>query len=109
MENMAKIIEMAEIPIGELASIFKQGALLRLPYLEGRLLQAREHIKGFEKKYGTTVEHLRSHGLPEDADYVMHEDFIEWEYWDDMQRETEMVVKSIKALLEKLEETVDIH
>jgi hypothetical protein len=50
-----------------------------------------------------------SPGLPEDADYVMHEDCIEWEYGEDMQRETAMAVKSIKALLEKLEEAVDRH
>jgi hypothetical protein len=24
---------------------------------------------------------LESEGLPEDADYEMHEDYIEWHYW----------------------------
>jgi hypothetical protein len=60
-------------------------------------------------KYQTTVETLKSQGLPEAAGYEMHEDFIEWEYWDDVLRETETVVRSIKALLEQLEGTVDIH
>ena len=48
MESMVKVIEQAEIPTQELASILKQGAILRLPYLEGRLLQAREQLKRFE-------------------------------------------------------------
>ena len=30
-----------EIPAEELSNILKQGAMLRLPYLEGRLLQAK--------------------------------------------------------------------
>jgi hypothetical protein len=55
------------------------------------------------------VETLKSQGLPEDAGYETHEDFIEWEYWDDVLRETETVVRSIKALLEQLEGTVDVH
>ena len=109
MENMVKVIEQAEIPNHELSSILKQGAILRLPYLEGRLLQAREHLKRFEAQYGTTLEALRSQGLPENADYAMHEDFIEWEYYQDVLYETEMAVNRIKALLEKLEGVGDLH
>lgn len=109
MESMVKIIEMAEIPTEELVSILKQGAILRLPYLEGRLFQAREQVKRFEEKYKTAVDNLRSQGLPEDADYEMHEDFIEWEYWDDVLKETEMAVTSITALLEKVEGAIGIH
>jgi len=82
---------------------------LRLPYLEGRLLQAREQIKNFKKKYKITLNTLKSQGLPEDAHYEMHEDFIEWEYWNDVLQETETAVRSIKVLLEKLEGTVAIH
>ena len=109
MENMAKAIEMAEIPNEELASIVKQGAILRLPYLEGRLHQARKQLKHFEQKHGTTLDNLRSQGLPEDADYAMHEDFIEWECSDDVLQVTETAVRSIKILLEKLEDPVGIH
>lgn len=109
MESMVKVIEQAEIPTRELASILRQGAILRLPYLEGRLLQAREQLKRFEEQYGTTLEALRTQGLPETADYAMHEDFIEWEYYQDVQQETEMAVNSIKALLEKLEGVGDLH
>ena len=109
MESMVKVLEMADIPTAELACIVKQGAILRLPYLEGRLLQARGHVKRLSEKYQTPVETLKSQGLPEDAGYETHEDFIEWEYWDDVLRETETVVRSIKALLEQLEGTVDVH
>jgi hypothetical protein len=38
-------------------------------------------VRRFEAKYGTTLDMLESRGLPEDADYEMHEDYIEWHYW----------------------------
>jgi len=108
MGRVVEIREMAELPTEELTSILRQGAILRLPYLEGRLLQASEQVKLFEEKYSITLDDLKSQGLPEDADYEMHEDFIEWEYWDDVLRETGMTVRTIKALLERVEEAVVI-
>ena len=109
MERMIEIVDMAALPAEELASILKQGAILRLPYLEGRLLQAREQVKRFEEKYRTTLDTLKSQGLPEAANYEMHEDFIEWEYWDDVLRETEMSVRGIKSLLERVGEAIGIR
>jgi len=106
---MVGVMDVAELPAAELASILRQGAILRLPYLEGRLLQAREQVRRFEKKYGTTLDDLRSQGLPDDADYEMHEDFIEWEYWSDILHEISMTVRSVKALLERVEVTVGVH
>jgi len=103
MGRVLEIREMAELPAEELRSILRQGAILRLPYLEGRLLQAREQIRRFEEKYKTKLDTFKSQGLPENAGYEMHEDFIEWEYWDDVLRETETAVKAIKALLKKVE------
>ena len=109
VESVAKAVNMAELPGEELASILRQGAILRLPYLEKRLLQAREQVRHFEEKHRTTLDYLKSQGLPEDADYEMHEDFIEWEYWGEVVRETEMTVRSVKALLEKVEGVVGVH
>jgi hypothetical protein len=66
---------------------------------EGRLLQARAYLKAFEEKYRTTVENLQSQDLPEDANYTMPEDFIKWEYWDEVQRETEVAVRGERKKL----------
>ncbi len=109
VENVADVLNRTELPGEELASILRQGAMLRLPYLEGRLLQAREHVKCFGEKYRTTLDALKSQGLPEEADYELHEDFLEWEYWDDVLRETEMTVRSIRVLLEKVEGAVGLR
>ncbi|MEA3397507.1 MAG: hypothetical protein U9R05_08600 [Chloroflexota bacterium] len=103
---MVNIWDTAELPAEELASIFKQGAILRLPYLESRLLQAREQIRCFEEKHKTTLAALKYQGLPDNAGYELHEDFIEWEYWSDVAHKTSMAIENVSRILEKVEEPV---
>jgi hypothetical protein len=109
MEKMVKVMDMVELPAEELSLILKQGAILRLPYLEGRLLQAKERVSRFEEKYRTTVEALRDEGLPDDAGYELHEDFIEWEYWSDVLHKTGLTVENIKVILARMEESIAVY
>ena len=37
-------------------------------------------VQEFEAKYQMTLDQLTLNGLPDNADYVMHEDYIEWHY-----------------------------
>ena len=90
----------------ELIPILKQGAMLRLPYLESRLVQAERHIQFFEEKYATTLDVLRDQRLPDNAGYEIHEDFIEWEYWNDSLDKMHASVKQVRAMLEKMGEPV---
>lgn len=83
---MSSLSVTSEIPPEELESILHQGALLRLPFLEGKLNQATARITDFEKKYHITLSKLKQQGLPANADYEFHEDFIEWEYWVETRR-----------------------
>ena len=46
-------------------------------------------MRRFEAKYSTTLDVLESKGLPEDADYEMHEDYIEWHYWARVREKTQ--------------------
>ncbi len=105
---MINTIDIQEFPQQELAFIFRQGALLRLPHLESRMFYAQEQVKYFEKKYGTILAKLKTEGLPDDANYELHEDFIEWEYWTDVWGKTKITVSKVKLLLEKAEETIGI-
>ncbi len=51
-----------------------------------KLSLAQNQIRQYEQKYNTTLSALPD-GLPNDADFEMHEDFIEWEFWvDEFQR-----------------------
>ncbi len=92
---MINTIDMQEFPQQELAFIFRQGALLRLPHLESRMFYADEQVKYFEKKYATTLTKLKTQGLPDNANYEMHEDLIEWEYWNDVWCKTRVTVGKI--------------
>ena len=96
-----EVKKITEIPPEELSNILKQGALLRLPYLEGRLLQARDNIQHLEKKYNSSLHQIKKKGIPEDAGFQMHEDFIEWEYWDDVLTKTETIVHHLRDLIEE--------
>lgn len=104
-QETASLIEDLNLPEEELVPILKQGAVLRLPYLESRLVQAEQHVLFFEEKYAITLDRLRTQGLPDDAGYEMHEDFIEWEYWNDSLNKIRVSVRQVKAMLEKIGES----
>jgi hypothetical protein len=101
MESTVNVMNIAELPPQEMLSILRQGSLLRLPYLEGRLRQAKDQIRQFESTYGTTLEILVAEGLPDDAGYQMHEDFIDWEHWQDVASETETIIANVKRILRR--------
>ena len=98
MEATVKIRNWIELPTLELIPILRQGAVLRLPYLESRLAEAQAQIKVFEDRYTTTFDELNAEGLPDDAAYEMHEDFIEWEYWTDVMRKTAAAIDNVEIL-----------
>ena len=79
----------ATLPREDQKEIFNIGTAFRLLDLQKRLAQAQENVRGFEAKYGTTLDILESKGLPEDASYEMHEDYIEWHYWARVREKTQ--------------------
>ena len=93
-----------EIPADELASILRQGALLRLPFLEGKLNQAAGRVRDFEAKHNITLSKLKQQGLPANAGYELHEDFIEWEYWSETRETLESTVLKVRQLLRSTED-----
>jgi hypothetical protein len=109
MNAIINVMDIAELPAHEMLSILRQGSVLRLPHLEGRLRQAKEHVRHFEAKYGMTIDQLVEQGLPDDANYQVHEDFIEWEYWNDVLGETDIIIKNVKRILSKAEEASVLH
>jgi len=103
MDTIVSVMDIAELPSQEMLSILRQGSILRLPHLEGRLRHSQEHVDHFEAMYKMTLDELITQGLPDDADYQAHEDFIEWEYWQDVNNETRMIIKNMKRILKKAE------
>ena len=109
MDTIVSVMDIAELPSQEMLSILRQGSILRLPHLEGRLRQAQDRVNIFEDTYKITLDALLAQGLPDDANYQMHEDFIEWEYWQDVSNETEIVIRNVKQILRKAEMVSDVH
>jgi hypothetical protein len=97
-----------DIPAEELTHILRQGALLRLPFLQGRHRLAVEEVRRLESKYSTTLKELQEKGLPLDAGYEMHEDFIEWEYWEDARAALDFTIDKVRYLLQETESSVRV-
>jgi hypothetical protein len=38
-------------------------------------------VQHFEAKYNTSLSRLEAQGLPDNAGYEMHEDYIMWRHW----------------------------
>jgi hypothetical protein len=83
------------LSVEDRAEILSIGAAFRRLSLEKRLSQAQSKVQAFEAMYRTTLGQLETDGLPEDADYAMHEDYIEWRYWS---RVLEQTRKTLDAL-----------
>ena len=56
-------------------------------------------MREFEARYDTTVAQLEAEELPDDADYAMHEDYVEWHYWSRMLEQTQKALNTLSALL----------
>lgn len=62
-------------------AIIIHGIALYQSTLKKRLFLAQAKVKQLEDKYRTTLSQLDNKGLPEDANYEMHEDYIMWHHW----------------------------
>ena len=69
------------MPRVEREAIISYGAALRLSSLRKRRFLAQSKVQAFEKKYQTTLAQLDAAGLPDDANFEMHEDYVMWHHW----------------------------
>ena len=70
------------LPGTEREAIIRYGAVLRLSGLERQLALAEQKVHRLEAKYRTTLPRLETAGLPDDAGYEMHEDYVMWRHWE---------------------------
>lgn len=85
----------------EKASVISHGVALRLSDLQKRRFLAESKVQQFEEKYHTTVEDLETEGLPDDANYEMHEDYIMWCHWTEVLEETKERIASLRKIAEE--------
>jgi len=86
------------LPPEDLVEILSIGAAFRSLRLKKQLARAQSKIQEFEARYHTTLHQLEAEGLPNDADYAMHEDYIEWHYWSRVLERTRKTLDTLVAL-----------
>jgi hypothetical protein len=85
----------------ERARVISHGVALRLSDLRKRLDLAESRTKHFEEKYDISLDELETEGLPDDADYEMHEDYIMWRHWADVMEETKTRIATLEEIAEQ--------
>lgn len=80
------------------ANIITHGAAFRLSDLRNRLLLAQSKIEQFQAKYGRSLADIERDGLPDDAGYEMHEDYIFWHYWSEAAEKAEKEIERLEQI-----------
>lgn len=87
------------LPPAERATIIRHGVALRLSDLRKRLFLAESKVQSFEAQYGTSLARLDSEGLPDDASFEMHEDYIMWHHWTDAAQTARQDLASLEDII----------
>ncbi len=84
--NLKETIEslFEALPATSRSAVIIHGMALYESALRKRLVLAQAKIKEFENKYQTSLEQLDRDGLPDAANYELHEDYILWHHWHEM-------------------------
>ena len=89
------------LPREERAVIISHGTALRLSDLKKRHFLATSKVRYFEEKYCMALPQLEAEGLPDDADYEMHEDYIMWQHWASVANEIEKNITSLEEIVQQ--------
>ncbi len=102
MRGIDEKIESAflSLPSEDKSAVISHGAAIRLSELNKRAFLAREKVRSFEEKYAVKLSELEETGLPDDAGYEMHEDYIMCLHWSDVIEKTERQMETLRPLLE---------
>jgi len=73
--------EFLSLSLAERKAVISHGAALRLSDLRKRLFLAESKVRHYQEKYGKSLSHLEVTGLPDQAGYEMHEDYVMWRHW----------------------------
>jgi len=86
------------LPPLEREAIITHGAVIRLSSLKQRLFLAQSKVRSFEEKYQTTLETLNANGLPDQADYEMHEDYLMLMHWTEVAAQCEKDLAALEKI-----------
>ena len=100
-EPREKITDFFEsLSASEKIAIITHGIALYQSTLTKRLFLAQAKIKQYEAKYHTSLSKFEAEGLPDDASYEMHEDYIIWNHWTDTEKKLQGQIALISQMAE---------
>ncbi len=88
------------LPEEDRRAIVNVGVAFRRIDIEKKLARAQGIIQKFETKYNTTISEFASIGLPDDAGYEMHEDYIMWHHWAGVADRAQQTLEILNLLAE---------
>jgi len=86
------------LPNAEKVSVITHGAALLLSEWKKRLFLAESKIRHFEDKYHSALVDIEEKGLPDDADFELHEDYIMWHHWTDAASKARKRVSDLESI-----------
>ena len=89
------------LPRAERETIIRHGVALRVADLKKRLFLAESKVRSFAERYQTTLEQLEAVGLPDDAGYEMHEDYIMWHHWAAVARKAAQDMQALQDIAQQ--------
>jgi len=86
------------LAVEEKTAIITHGMAFYLSAIKKRLFVAHAKVHDFEKKYCTTLKELDANGLPDDAGFEIHEDYIMWHHWNEVSQKLKKQIKNYRAV-----------
>ena len=90
--------EFLSLSLEERKAIISHGTALRVLDLRNRRFLAENKLRQYEEKYQMTLSHLEDTGLPDEAGYEMHEDYIMWRHWARVVDETKQAIVALEKI-----------
>ena len=86
------------LPRQERNVIISYGTALVLSDLRKRLFLAESKVRHLEEKYQVALSQLDADGLPDDAGYEMHEDYVMWHHWAEVAEKVRKAIASLENI-----------
>jgi len=86
-----------------LAGAIREVASVQLKEKEEELEEAWKNILKFKETYQKDFEDFEKQ-LPKDANHKLHEDFVEWSFWNDVYKKSQHLVEDLRFVLGRTNE-----
>ena len=83
-----------------LAGAIRDVAAIQLKEKEEEVKDAKRNLQRFEEIYNKSFEDFIKE-FPEDANFKLHEDFVEWSFWNDVSKKSEHLINDLEYVLGK--------